>query len=117
MKNYLKADASMKPIRYYVVPREDVEHVTQGTPLPGDFLANWEADRPGVLNKSTQDIFAANSRSERQVWKDFSLFRRVRDPKRADVVVCQNWLELFHANRLDQAVRLLVFRSDLERPH
>ena len=96
----------MTPVRYYVIPREDVEHVTQDSPIPGDFLTEWESVRPGVLGKLTQDIFAENCRSENQAWKDFSLFQRVRLVENAEVVVCQNWLELRHHQRLDN--RLLI---------
>ena len=98
----------MKPIKFYVVPRADIEHVTQDAPLPADYLAEYEVARPGVLDDDTQDVFAPNSRSERQRWSDFGLFRQVGDPKEADAVVCQNWLEMFHSCRLNKSLRMVV---------
>ncbi len=99
----------MKPVKFYVVPRVDIESVIQDAPLPADYLAEWEALRPGILNDTTQDIFAPNSRSEQQQWTHFKLFRQVSDPSNADVVVCQNWLELLYSCDLEKSFRLVIY--------
>lgn len=98
----------MKPVKFYVVPRSDIEDVIQDEPLPGDYLAEYERERPDVLGDRTQDVFSPNSRSARQRWKDFTLFRRVTNPDKADVVVCQNWLEMLHACDCHTSFRLVI---------
>jgi hypothetical protein len=83
-------------LRYWVFERSAVERLTANRPIPSDFLRTWEAARPGVLDDSTQDVFAENSRSHRQQWSRYGLFSRDALVD-ADFVVCQNWCELFEA--------------------
>lgn len=95
-------------IRYYTFPRAEVERIASKSPIPRDFLSNYESVRPGVLNDDSQDIFAPNCRTERQQWHDYSLFERVENPARADCIVVQAWLELFEACKQRQNIRLLI---------
>lgn len=103
-------------IRFYVIPRDTIRRVTASTPIPSDFLAEWELSRPGVLNDETQDIFAPNCRSEKQEWKDFSLFEQVADPSDADVVVCQHWLEISEATGVPENIWKIIQFALMEYP-
>lgn len=85
----------MTPLRFWVLPRAEVESVA---PVPADFLRDWLALRPDVLDDDKPDIFGMNSRTVRQRWNRANeLFEQVWNWQDADFIVAQTWLELLFA--------------------
>jgi len=101
----------MMPIAFYPVPRMTIDTICKNSPLDPEFLAKYLSVRPDVLDQATQDIFAPNSRSVNQQWKDFSLFYLTQKWQDAQVIVFQQWMELFEAGDVRQniakAIKLL----------
>mgnify|MGYP001616820289 CR=1 FL=1 len=85
-------------VPFYVVPKSVVQDLTRKNPLPAEFLSKYLEHRPGILDDDQCDIFCQNTRSEQQVWKDFSLFEQVQHVEPGVLVVFPTYLELFHSN-------------------
>lgn len=104
-------------MKFYVVPRKEVESVIARKPIPAAFLRDWLALRPGALDDDKIDIFCKSPRSANQRWTAFDLFERVETPQPGAVVVLPCWLELCEACDLPENIETLVRHTLAKYPH